>query len=330
MKPNCPEEDVNGFVDPGSQTSHSSLSPQSFGSPGSDEILAVGENERGRLFEAQENSPSSANNFSSQSSGDLANCSLTAKASGSVSKNDSNRDNLTCNGQRSFSYDSNNGFTRDRVTYKPYGNQENNSLFLGSILDGLNSKTLDNYSSLSFIPPTSSRSQTTLPILTSSGSSLDYSSRTDYSTKPGFYGSFNDSPIYSANPQSFNSLKNTGGYAVQNNVSSFYQTNQQAYNPFGSSSSYGTQASCDYGNAVSGLGHHTGNLTANRTYGYVGTPDLWNGTGSTIGYDAPGVAVAAAATGVAAAAAAAAAINYGASMNHHSSYMAGIAASQYG
>lgn len=271
------------------------------------------------------NTPTSSNNYPPQSSDNLANCSLAVTNNDAALKDDSTQIRVNCNNQRSFPYD-----TNDRITYKPYGNQENNSLFLGPFLDGFNSKSIDNYSSLSFMPPTSNRSQTTFPILSSTGSNLDYSSRSDYSSKSGIYGSFNDGSIYPSIPQSYNTLKNTSSYAVQNNVNSFYQTNQSAFNPFASSTSYGGQASCDYGNAVTGLGHHTSSLAANRTYGYVGTPDLWNGSGSTVGYDAPGVAVAAAATGVAAAAAAAAAINYGASMNQHSSYMAGIAASQYG
>jgi len=236
------------------------------------------------------------------------------------------RNRITYEVGRTSSYESNVTSNRDRPN-KTYGSQESNPLPLATILEGFNHhKGLDSYPTLPFIQPTSNRTHSTIPMLNSANSGLEYSSRPEYSgSKSGLYGSYNDNSLYYPNSQPL-SLKTGGNYAVQNSMTSFYQSNQHAYNPFGSSSAYST-AACDYGS--SGLSHPASNLSASRPYGYVGSSDLWNGSGTAIGYDAPGVAAAAAATGVAAAAAAAAAINYGASMNHHSSYMAGIA-SQYG
>ena len=311
------DENFTSLGDPASQSTHSTMSPHSFPSPSSEEVLASGENERGIFESPAGNSPVSVRPFQPRNPEEISNC--------VNSKTESLRSRISYEASRASFYEPNPNSNRER-TSKVYATQEGNPLLLGSILEGFNPKGLDNYPTLPFMQPSTNRTHSALPILNSANSSLDYSSRSDYSTKSGLYGSFNDNPVYHSNTQPLSSLKNGGNYGVQNSMTSFYQSNQHTYNPFASSSSYSNTA-CDYGS--SGLTHSANSLSASRPYGYVGSSELWNGSGSTIGYDAPGVAAAAAATGVAAAAAAAAAINYGASMNHHSSYMAGFA-SQYG
>ena len=311
------DENLGGLGDPVSQSSHSSLSPHSFASPASNDVLAANEQDRVAMINSHDgDSPGSVTNFSSQNA---ENCRLATTAA-ELSSKSMNRNRLHYGVQKTYSYQSNEDVVSDKIQSKPYGMQDGSSVFLGTILEGFNAKNFDNHSALSFVQPATNRSHSGLPI-----SSIDCTTRADYVTKSGIYGTLNDSSMYHANAQSFGGvgIKNNGSYPIQGN--SFYQANHQpSYNPF-ASSSYSSQTSCDYGNTFSGLGHHTGNLAGNRPYGYVGTTDLWNGTGSTIGYDAPGVAAAAAATGVAAAAAAAAAIS-----NYPSSYMAGIATSPYG
>ena len=319
-------ETFNSLGDPASQSTHSSLSPNSFSSPSSEEVLAPRENER-RLFGSPNgNSPSSSRQFQIHNPEEMSNNCGMALPTSVNSKTESIRSRLSCDADRACTYENNEDSSRER-SFKTYGTQENNPLLFGSILEGFNPKGLDNYPALPFMQSATTRAHSTLPILNSGSSNLDYNSRSDYAAKTGFYGSFSDNSLYHPNSQPLTGLKNGSSYGVQNNMTTFYQTNQHAYNPFASSSSYNNTAPCDYGSTV--LSHPAGNLAGSRPYGYVGSSELWNGSGSTIGYDAPGVAAAAAATGVAAAAAAAAAINYGASMNHHhSSYMAGIA-SQY-
>ena len=321
------------FCDPGSQSTHSSMSPNSFSSPASDEVLASAENERNGVFANNDGSSPISRPFHNQISEKISNCGLSTSIAANINpKTDSVQSHLPCENERTCSYDSNEDIAQaNRTTQKNGGTPENNSLILGSILEGFNQKNFENYPTLPFMQTSSSRTHSSLPILNSNGSNIDYSSVSDYASKSAIYGSFNDNSIYHPNAQPLGGLKNTVSYPVQNNMTSFYQSNHQhGYNPFASTASYNGQATCDYGNSVSALSHSANNLSASRSYGYVGSSDLWNGSNSTIGYDAPGVAAAAAAaSGVAAAAAAAAAINYGANLNHHSSYMAGIA-SQYG